>query len=107
MDNFAEWLQSELDHRGWSQSELARRGNISQSAISSTLTGRSRPGEKVCLAIARAFNMAPAEVLSRAGIETPQRESAKTRLLSHYAELLDPETLDHILAIVRELSRGQ
>ena len=43
-DKFRAWLSEELDQRGWSQSELARRAGVSQFAVSSVISGNRNPG---------------------------------------------------------------
>ena len=41
---FAEWIVDELNSRGWSRSEAARRGSISPSMMDKVITGSSEPG---------------------------------------------------------------
>lgn len=60
---FSEWIVSELEKRGWSRSEAARRGNISPSMFDKVINGYSKPGVKFIEGIARAFNMSSAEVM--------------------------------------------
>jgi transcriptional regulator with XRE-family HTH domain len=60
--NFQEWLLEELRNRGWSQSELARRADISRASISNILSKTRQPGPEVCEAISRAFHI-PAEIV--------------------------------------------
>lgn len=49
------WVNQELRNRGWSISELARRGGVNQSYISAVLSGRQNPGPKFYLSVSRAF----------------------------------------------------
>lgn len=70
---FGEWLDHEISRRGWSQSELARRGGVSASAVQQVVTGITRPGPRVCQAVARAFEMPPEEVFRLAGLLTTSR----------------------------------
>lgn len=60
---FSEWIVTELDKRGWSRSEAARRGKISPSMFDKVINGNSKPGVKFIEGIARAFNMSSAEVM--------------------------------------------
>ena len=65
---FGEWLDRELAERGWSQSEAARRGRISASTVQQVVAGTTRPGVKLCQAIARAFDLPVEEVMRKAGL---------------------------------------
>jgi transcriptional regulator with XRE-family HTH domain len=60
--SFQEWLLEEIKNRGWSQSELARRANISRASISNILSKTRQPGPEVCEAISRALHI-PAEIV--------------------------------------------
>ena len=60
---FSEWLVEELDKRGWSRSEAARRGGLSASMFDKVINGYSKPGVKFIEGIARAFKMSSAEVM--------------------------------------------
>ena len=62
---FSEWLQSELDKRGWSQSDCARSANLNRAVINKLLNGKSRPQPATLAAIARAFKI-PVETVYRA-----------------------------------------
>jgi transcriptional regulator with XRE-family HTH domain len=68
MTDFAEWLQFELDARGWAQIELTRRGGISSGAISKIMSGERKPGPDVCNAIAKALKIRPEIVFRSAGL---------------------------------------
>lgn len=71
---FAQWLQAMLDEKGWSQSEAARRGNISSQMVNAILNGYANPGLDFCRGLARAFGMDLEEVLRHAGILPPAGE---------------------------------
>ena len=62
------WINSELDQRGWSRSEAARRGGFSSSTLDKVIGGFSRPGPVLCRGIARAFGLPDDEVFRKAGI---------------------------------------
>lgn len=66
--DFAMFVNGELDRRGWSRSEAARRGGISASMLDKVISGNARPGYRTCKGIARAFNLPIDEVLRMAGI---------------------------------------
>jgi len=62
---FSEWIVEELERRGWSRSEAARRGGISPSMFDKVINGYSKPGVKFIEGIAKAFKMSSAEVVMR------------------------------------------
>jgi len=62
---FSEWLQVELDRRGWSQSDCARSANLNRAVINKLLNGKSKPQPATLAAIARAFKI-PVETAFRA-----------------------------------------
>ena len=74
MDDFGDWLTSEMNKRGFSQAELARRSNVSQSAISLVLSGQRKPGEDLCRAIAHTLGYPPETVFRAAGILPPAKD---------------------------------
>ena len=65
---FDAWLMGELEQRGWSNSELARRAGVVPSTVSMILSGQNRPGFEFCVKVSRAFNLRPEAVLRRAGL---------------------------------------
>lgn len=69
--NFSEWIIGELNSRGWSRSEAARRGKISPSMMDKVITGSSEPGLVFYRGIAKAFEMTLIQVLEKAGEYTP------------------------------------
>lgn len=62
---FSEWLQSEMDKRGWSQSDLARSAELNRAVINKLLNGKSHPHPATLEAISRALRI-PLEVIYRA-----------------------------------------
>ena len=62
---FAEWLQSEIDKRGWSQSDCARAADLNRAVINKLLNGKSKPQPATLVAIARALKI-PIETAYRA-----------------------------------------
>lgn len=65
---FITWINTELDQRGWSRSEAARRGGFSSSTLDKVVGGFSKPGPVLCRGLARAFGLPPDEVFRLAGI---------------------------------------
>lgn len=68
MSDFVPWLNDQLNERGWSYNELARRADVSGGSISHIMNQRKNPGYDVCVGIARALEIPPENVLRRAGL---------------------------------------
>lgn len=66
--NFVTWLTVEMDKRGWSNSELARRAGITPSNVSMVISGTRQPGWDFCAKIARPLGHSPEHVLRQAGL---------------------------------------
>lgn len=62
---FSEWLQQEMDKRGWSQSDCARAADLNRAVINKLLNGKCKPQPSTLIAIARAFKI-PVEIAYRA-----------------------------------------
>jgi len=63
--NFSEWLQNEMNKRGWSQSDLARAADLNRAVINELLNGKSHPQPSTLEAISRALKI-PIEITYRA-----------------------------------------
>jgi len=77
----------ELETRGWTNSELARRAEVVPSTISMIISGSAKPGVDACLGIARAFNEDPVKVFRLAGLLPPLR--TRQDLLDEAMNLFD------------------
>ena len=101
---FSEWLYAEMERRGLSQSELARRAGMAQSTVSFALSGDRRPGLDFCVGVARAFDLPPEDVLQRAGLlPSSPEETPNAKLALHLFSQLPVEVQDLILAQMRAL----
>jgi len=84
---FSEWLQLELDKRGWSQSDCARSANLNRAVINKLLNGKSRPQPSTLAAIARAFKIPIETVYQAAGLlPSAMDHDDRTRELIHIFE---------------------
>ena len=63
----SEWLTIEIEQRGWSIREVARRAGLSHTAINNVLTGEVQPTLDTYRGIGRAFDIPLESVLRRAG----------------------------------------
>lgn len=101
MEDFVSWLNAELDRRGWSRSEAARRGGISASMFDKVINGYAKPGLDFCVGVSRAFSVSTVEVLQRAGlIPPPPPKTAQWLRLNELWGLLSDEDQERILEIV-------
>jgi len=66
-EGFVTWVLGELEARGWSQAELARRASVTPAPISRMLSGQTESKPEVLAGIARAFGVPLEEILRRAG----------------------------------------
>jgi transcriptional regulator with XRE-family HTH domain len=64
-NDFSEWLQMEMNKRGWSQSDLARSAELNRAVINKLINGKSHPQPTTLGAISRAFKI-PIESTYRA-----------------------------------------
>ena len=75
---FADWLQVEMEKRGWSQSDCARAADLNRAVINKLLNRKSRPQPFTLEAIARAFKI-PIEMAYRAaGLLPPSADGDET-----------------------------
>mgnify|MGYP001824781144 CR=1 FL=1 len=65
------WINEEMDNRGWSQRELARRADLSHGTISKVIAGQTRVTFEFCHAIAQAFGEPPQKLFRLAGLLPP------------------------------------
>ncbi|WP_322792910.1 helix-turn-helix transcriptional regulator [Bellilinea sp.] len=70
--DFSDWLLNEINKRGWSQAELARRAGIPRQIISNYINRqREKPDSDVLVSISRALNLPPETVFRAAGLLPP------------------------------------
>ena len=99
-----QWLIQELEQRGWSIRELARRAELSHGTINSVLAGKSKPGIDFCLGTAKALHIDPVHVFRIAGI-LPQEpeETVSMREVVFLFNHLDDETKEEAIDYLRYL----
>lgn len=76
-DKLSLWLGKELERRGWSHRELARRAGVSQTAVSQAISEERKVGWDFCAAIAGPLDRTPVEVLRLAGLLPPEPQPAQ------------------------------
>jgi len=67
-NELARWLASELEKRGWSIRETARRAGLSHTPIANILANRTNPGLDVLVKLADALGKSREDVFRMAGI---------------------------------------
>ena len=89
--DFAEWLEAEIQKRGWRPAELAKAAGLYQSTVWKVLNRERTAGSDVCTALARAMKLPPELVFRKAGLlpELPASEDDPTfsELLSYVKRL--------------------
>lgn len=87
MRSFGWWLKHQLDTRGWSQSDFARRSGIDRSVISRWILDRRKPELDSAQAIADALGVPIEVVLLRLGLDPQALASVDSRVEGIIAEL--------------------
>jgi len=77
---FAEWLQSEMDKRGWSQSDCARACDLNRAVINKLLNGKCKPQPTTLMAISRGFKIPLETVYRAAGLLPPSNDGDESTL---------------------------
>jgi transcriptional regulator with XRE-family HTH domain len=90
-ESFSVWIENELQSRGWSQSEAARRGGISSQMINAVVNRQANPGLEFCRGIARAFRVPLEDVFRLAGILPEKRVRVRYQVGGH---TLDERVVD-------------
>jgi len=88
MEDFKTWLEMQLEDRGWSIRELARRGDISHAQIAGYLAGDRGIGITTILGIARALNETPEKLLEMAGMLDVLPASFEDKTLSEIYQIV-------------------
>jgi transcriptional regulator with XRE-family HTH domain len=102
---FAEWLQSEIDKRGWSQSDCARACELNRAVINKLLNGKSSPQPVTLIAIARGFKIPPETAYRAAGLLPPNTDSDETtrELIHIFQSLQSPQRRATAIMLLKAL----
>ena len=105
-NGFVTWLTGELDRRGWSNGELARRADMVPSTISMVISERNGPSLEFCAKVARAFGMRDVDVLREAGlIDSVPPEVQEEHDLLNLIRGLSPQQRRSALAMLHGLAQ--
>lgn len=105
---FSEWLQKELERRGWNQAELSRRSGVSEAQITRIITTERGPGPDAAKAFAHALHYPEEFIFRKAGLlsEKPEDEPMAPSLaeLIHLYLTASEEEQERMLEVIRVLS---
>ena len=105
-DDLAFWLNKELQGRGWSQRELARRAGVSASTVSDVIAEKRLPTWDFCASIARPLQVDPDEVFVLAGLKRPPPAAvAEEEEALGILRRLPGSVRDVVMAMLRGLAR--
>ncbi|HUE99148.1 MAG TPA: helix-turn-helix transcriptional regulator [Anaerolineales bacterium] len=101
----AEWLQSELDRRGWSQSDCARACDLNRAVINKLLNGKSRPQPTTLIAIARGFKIPVETAYRAAGLLPPNTDGDDTtqELIHIFKSIHSPQRKTTAIMLLKAL----
>src|ERR1051325_2289653 len=103
--HFSEWLQAEMDKRGWSQSDLARYADLNRAVINKLLNGKSHPQPATLEAISRALKV-PIEMTYRAaGLlpTNPDNDDAMDEAIHIFRSIQSTQRRATALALLKAL----
>ena len=102
---FAEWLQSEMNKRGWSQSDCARAANLNRAVINKLLNGKCRPQPNTLIAIARAFKIPVETAYRAAGLlpPSPELDDDAAELMYIYNSIQSPQRKITAITLLKAL----
>ncbi len=103
MDDFGRWVTRQLQERGWTRSEAARRGGISPSMMDKVIGGFANPGLDFCRGLALAFNLPVETVLRQAGILSSKEQVPGEEDLLTYYRALPERGRRLVLALAHEI----
>lgn len=101
LNSFIAWLDDELEERGWSDLQLAKRAGISHPVLSKARSGNQAIGWEACVKIARALDLPPTLVLEKAGLLPESTADPELEELAYLFQQLPEADRQRILAIAR------
>ena len=99
---FSEWLLKEMNIRGWSQADLARKSGLTTAGVSRLITGNRRAGVKTVMAIAKGFKLPAEYVFIKAGILPEKSEATMLEMRSlRVLQSMTAEEQEEMLRIMK------
>jgi transcriptional regulator with XRE-family HTH domain len=102
---FAEWLQIEMNRRGWSQSDFARACDLNRAVINKLLNGKCKPQPATLMAIARGLRI-PVETAYRAAGLLPvsdESDEPVQELIYIFKSIQSPQRRSTALMLLKAL----
>jgi transcriptional regulator with XRE-family HTH domain len=87
MNDMISFVNGEINGRGWTVSELARRAEMSWAAVGDVLNGKTKPGLRWYIGVARALGVSVDHLLRLAG-ELPGNVMPADELNEEEAEMV-------------------
>lgn len=103
MDTFGQWLLENLEIKGWSQSELARRCRVKPSTVSKWISGENKPSPENIVDMAPLLGVTPEEIFRRVWLPASMATRLETRELLEYVEGLTREERAELLRYAKYL----
>ncbi len=102
---FTEWLQAEIDRRGWSQSDCARASDLNRAVINKLLNGKCKPQPATLIAIARGFKIPVEAAYRAAGYLPPSTDSdnAMQEVIHIFKSLQSPQRKATAIMLLKAL----
>jgi transcriptional regulator with XRE-family HTH domain len=102
---FAEWLQAEIDKRGWSQSDCARACDLNRAVINKLMNGKCKPQPATLMAIAHGFKIPVETAYRAAGLLPPinDRDDATQEVLHIFRSLQSPQRKATAIMLLKAL----
>lgn len=104
VNDFSVWILDEVNKRGWTPAELAKRAGINTGTLSRVLNGTRNPGPDLCLAVAKALGEPPEKIFRLAGLLPilPAGEEDQTlKEILDIAKNMSPENRQDLLSYAR------
>jgi transcriptional regulator with XRE-family HTH domain len=108
---FLNWLDGELNERGWDDAEVARRGDFSATTLTNIRKGRRKPGIKLANGLAVAFGLDPNFVSAKAGLVPDytrmdnEKDEKDIQRIRRFFSQMEPATRDNYIAVGETLAR--
>lgn len=102
---FAEWLQAEMDRRGWSQSDCARSADLNRAVINKLINGKSQPQPSTLMAISRAFRIPVETAYRAAGLlpPSPDGDELTSEVIHIFRSIQSPRRRSTAIMLLKAL----